>query len=160
MDEWDDMVDYARRYLDIVRLDYKIIWWRIFNATDANKWRNVLPIVELLFSLPMSNGRLERIFSQLKLLKSKSRTRLTSDSLDQLVRITVEGPSLQNWNAAGALDLWFNDKSRRVHQNSQKSKTQLEPCSLQRVLLDETTADSLNLEDWDEWMNSSESDSD
>ena len=67
--EWNDMVDYAKHYLDIVHLDYRVIWWRIFNAVDASRWTNVLPVIEPLFSLPLSNGRLEHIFFQLKLTR-------------------------------------------------------------------------------------------
>ncbi len=35
-----------------------------FNAVDSGQWKNVLGVVELLFCLPMSNGYLERVFSQ------------------------------------------------------------------------------------------------
>ena len=66
-DEWDDLVDYAKRYLDLVRDDYRVIWWKLFNSADAKKWGNILTVVELLFCLPISNGRVERVFSQLKL---------------------------------------------------------------------------------------------
>ena len=30
--EWDDMVQYAKQYLD---LDYKVVWWKIFNSVDV-----------------------------------------------------------------------------------------------------------------------------
>ena len=43
--------------------DYKIIWWKLFNAPDSTKWTNILAVVELLFCLPVSNGHLERVFS-------------------------------------------------------------------------------------------------
>ena len=84
------------------------MWWKIFNSVGAKKWTNVLAVVELLFSLPVSNGRLERVLSQLKIVKSNRRTSLGEDNLDQLVRITVEGPPLSQWNATGAIDLWLN----------------------------------------------------
>ncbi len=47
---------------------------------------------------PMDQGVL-RVFSQLKIVKSNRRTSLGEDSLDQLVRITVEGPPLSQWDA-------------------------------------------------------------
>ena len=28
-EEWNDMVDYSKKYLNIVQLDYKVIWWKI-----------------------------------------------------------------------------------------------------------------------------------
>ena len=93
-DEWDDMVDYGRKYLNLVQEDLKVIWWKFFNTVDAKQWSNVLAVIELLFCLPMSNGRLERVFSQLKLIKVNRRTCLREDTLDQLIRVNVEGPSL------------------------------------------------------------------
>ena len=41
----------------------------------------------MLFSLPMSNGHLERIFSQLKLIKTNRRNGLGEGRLDSLLRI-------------------------------------------------------------------------
>ncbi len=52
------------------------------------------PIVEILFYLPVANGRMERAFfnSQLKLITNNQRTCLWEDTLDhdQLLRIKVE----------------------------------------------------------------------
>ena len=72
MDEWDDLLDYAKRYLNLTQEDYTIIWWKIFSASDAKKWTNILSVVELLFCLSVSNGHLERVFSQLKLIKGET----------------------------------------------------------------------------------------
>ena len=33
--EWDDMVEYAKQYLNLVQDDYKVLWWKIFNSVDA-----------------------------------------------------------------------------------------------------------------------------
>ena len=78
-EEWDDMVGYGKQYLNLVREDYKVIWWKLFNAVDAKGWTNVLAIIELLFCLLMANGRLERVFLQLKLIKNDRRTCLKED---------------------------------------------------------------------------------
>ena len=56
--------------------DYKVSWWKLFNAGDATGWTNVLAIIELLFCLPMANGRFERMFSQFELLKNDRQTAL------------------------------------------------------------------------------------
>lgn len=148
-DEWNDVVDYARRYLDIVRQGYKNIWWKIFNSPDARKWANVLRVVELLFTLPVSNGRVERLFSQLKLVKTSNRSCLNEDTLDQLVRITIEGPPLSQWNASGAISLWLADKRRRLNQSTSSTQqvtqanSHFESHSESQTLLD----------DWQTWMN-------
>lgn len=62
-EEWDDMVDYAKHYLNLVQVDHQILWWKLFNSVDARRCRNILTLVELFFCLPVSNGHVERVFS-------------------------------------------------------------------------------------------------
>ena len=76
VDEWDAMVDYARRYLDLVRDDYRVMWWKLFRSADAKCWSNILVLVELFFCIPVANGRVERLFSHLKIIKSNRRSSL------------------------------------------------------------------------------------
>ena len=77
-----------------MKVVWKVVWWKLFNAVDAKKWSNVLVVIELLFCLPIANGRVERVFSQMKLIKNSRRTCLGEDTctLDQLLRINVEAP--------------------------------------------------------------------
>ena len=94
-EEWDDMSDYAKCYLSLTIEDNRTIWWKIwwklFNAANASKWGNALSLVEFLFCFPMANGRLERVFSSLKLIKTDRRNRLGEDRLDHLVRFPPVG---------------------------------------------------------------------
>ena len=69
-EEWEDMTNYVMRYLDLVQENYRTIWWKLFNTANANKWENVISLIELLFCIPMSNGKVERVFSALKFIKS------------------------------------------------------------------------------------------
>ena len=62
-EEWDDMVEYAKQYLNLVQEDYKVVFWKLFNAVDAKKWSNILAVVELLFCNPIANGQVERVSS-------------------------------------------------------------------------------------------------
>ena len=36
-EEWEDIVDYAKHYLNLVYESYIVIWWKLFNSVDANK---------------------------------------------------------------------------------------------------------------------------
>ena len=60
--EFDGVIQYATDYISLSTLDYRAVWWRLFHAPSASDWINVLTLAELLFSLPASNGKLERIF--------------------------------------------------------------------------------------------------
>ena len=85
------MVEYARQYLNLIE-NYKVIWWKIFNAPVASRWKNVLVLVELLYCFPVANGTLERVFSQLKQIKDDFWCSLNESTLNELLRITVETP--------------------------------------------------------------------
>ena len=162
-EEWEDILDYAKRYLNLVQENYTTIWWKLFNAVDASKWQNILRVVELLFCLPLTNGRLERLFSQLKLIKSDRRSSLGENRLDQLLRITVDAPPLSKWDASGAVQLWWEDKTRRpqtkgtqkVTQNRTKSGPSTSSDASTSTVDDDTDtqlSDCLALDDWEAWL--------
>jgi len=110
MEEWDNMVEYARQYFNLVD-SYKVVWWKLFNAPG---WKNALVLVELLYCFPIANGTLERVFSQMKQIKNDFRCSLNESTLDKLLRISVDTPPLSNWQADGALDLWYRAKVQRI----------------------------------------------
>ena len=60
--EFEALVHYTIQFISLSTLDYRAVWWRIFHAPTAIEWCNVLLLAKLLFSLPASNGKLERFF--------------------------------------------------------------------------------------------------
>ena len=83
--EFGNMIEYVVQYIAISSLDYHSVWWRLFHTSNYHsvwwrlfhtsnsaEWSNVLVVAELLFSLPASNGKLERVFSTLGTIKSTS----------------------------------------------------------------------------------------
>ena len=78
--------------------------------------------MELIFSLPLSNDQLERCFSRLKIIKTNRRSCLGEDKLENLIRIQLEGPLLQQWDASRAVELWWTDKSRRIYRTADDSR--------------------------------------
>ena len=124
--EWEVMVYYAKQYINLVQDPYRVVWWKLFNSPDANKWTNILALVELTFCIPLSNGHVERCFSQLKITKTNRRVSLGEEQLDQILRIRIDGPPLQQWDATNAVGLlWWTDKTRRpvVIQLQESAKT-------------------------------------
>ena len=71
-EEWHDLLDYAKRYLNLVRDSIQVVWWKLFNAACSSKWSNVLFLIELLFCIPIANGHVEQMFSHLKHIKSEN----------------------------------------------------------------------------------------
>ena len=92
----------------------------------------------------MSNGRVEQIFSTLKLVKTERCSCLGENSLDDLVRISVDGPPLSKWDAT-AVRLWWGDKQRRNIGDSRNSSSSNADDSC-------TGSYELDLDDWDSFL--------
>lgn len=60
----------------------------------------------------MSTAVCERGFSCLNRIKSDQRTRLVEQTTEDLMRISINGPSLQNFNPIPAIELWWEDSTR------------------------------------------------
>ena len=56
----------------------------------------------------------ERTFSQLKIIKTRVRNRMLEKTLDSLLRIAIEGPKLEEFDAKRAVDIWAKKKKRRI----------------------------------------------
>ena len=121
-DEIEEHVDHARRHLSTDKVCYQKVWYKLHASPDSSKWPNILLICRLLFSLPFSSGRVERIFSTLKVIKTDRRTRLHTSSLGDLLNISVEGPELSDFSPDRAIELWWKDfaTTRRVNQSARK----------------------------------------
>lgn len=148
-EEWIDMVEYGKLYLNLVEDGYRSVWWKLFNAADAKKWANILVLIELLFCLPVSNGRVERMFSSLKLIKTDRRSCLGEDTLDDLMRISVDGPPLAQWTAKPAVELWWKDKARRSVQDERAPPR---PTCSTSVSTTQDDPYTLDINDWDSFL--------
>ena len=118
--EFHEMISYATQYIALSVLEYRSVWWKLFHAPSSSEWVNVLTLAELLFSLPASNGKLERVFSTLGTIKVDRRSSLTNQSLDDLLLLNSEKVPLVNFDPNPGIDLWWSVKTRRPSQNARK----------------------------------------
>ena len=158
-------------------MDYRSVWWRLFYAVNSSEWSNALILIQLLFSLPASNGKLERVFSTAKVIKSEKRSTLSNESLDNLLVLNSEKIPLQKFNPDHSIDMWWDSKRRRPQQKARKkyakwfsvqsstdssgAATTSDTCDLMDSEA-ESDSDSLQniLDDWDNWIHESELSSD
>ena len=111
--EFLEMVFYANQFISISTTDYQSVWWRLYHAPDASSWSNILQLARLLFTLPVFNGKLERFFSTLKLLKVDKRSSLGNELLDDLLTLNTDRVPLKDFNPDKSISLWWSDKVRR-----------------------------------------------
>ena len=105
----------------------------------------------------MSNGHLERIFSQLKLIKTNRCTGLGEDRLDSLLRVVTTGPPLSEWDTSGAVQLWWSDKKHRNVSDSRSQPSSISNPSCSTSFNTSTSSqpseeqERMSLEDWENW---------
>ena len=167
--EFKEMLEHSVEFISLCTLSYQEVWWRLFHAPYASQWSNILTLAELLFSLPASNGKLERCSSTLKIIKTDRRCSLNNDTLDDLLILNTDKEVLQDFNPRSAIDLWWKAKSRKPlqqprqqyarHQRSEDAANSDEPAVTEAESQsdddhkDSEVGDSIILDDWDEWLN-------
>ena len=161
--EFDSMIIYDNQFISLSTMSYKCVWWRLFNAPTESESSNVFLLAELLFSLPSSNGKLERLFSTFYVIKGTRRSSLNNNTVKDLIAVNFDCLPLHSFNADRSIELWWKAKTRRVNQQPRQPykkhcSTRDRSCSSSSVLTDEEEPESeadksTLLEDWDNWLN-------
>ena len=71
-------------------------------------------IASIALTLPVSTADCERGFSMMNRIKTDQRSRLKTSTLDKLIRLSSEGPSMDNFDYDAAVSLWAERRSRRI----------------------------------------------
>ena len=102
--------------------DYSSLWGIMLTKIPyKNDFRNVLHLVEIMLVLPISAAQCERAVSAQNRIKSSLRVGLDSSMLQDLIRITAEGPPVLNFDATSAVEKWLardrdaGERQRRPH---------------------------------------------
>ena len=74
------------------------------------------------FYTPFTNAKVERGFSRMARVKTDFRNQLSRERLSACFRISEEGISITDFNPDPAIELWYNDKVRRLGSSSHKYK--------------------------------------
>ena len=123
------------QYIATTSLNYHFVWWRLFHAPNSSEWSNALILAKLLLSLPASNGKLERTFSLVSTVKNDKRSRLTNQSLDDLLLLLSNKTQLQNFHPDESIDCWWSAKKDGSHRGNESS-TNLVALIVHRRLLE------------------------
>ena len=131
--EFEEIMEYAVNFISLSTLDYSSVWWRLFHCPSRSEWSNALILIELLFSLPASNGKVERVFSTSNVIKVEKRSLLSNESLDDLLMINTDKVPLSKFNADSAIQLWWRDKTRRPNQTARKKYKKHSDCRKKKL---------------------------
>ncbi|KAL5487067.1 hypothetical protein EMCRGX_G019626 [Ephydatia muelleri] len=133
-------------------LGYQAVWWRLFHAPNCNDWPNLLLLVRMIFTLPVSNGKLERVFSTMKLLKVEKRSQMGNDTLDDLLAINIDRVPLNEFNPDPCINRWWDAKHRRPIQKPRKPyKTGSSDKDKEAIDVSSSDDETFMLDDWDDF---------
>ena len=103
---------------ELKQLTSRELMTRMLNATELKTmFPNLYKLAAIGLLLPMSTVDCERGFSALSRIKTDIRNRLSSKILNNLMVITVEGPSPEEFPHEEACDKWAAWRNRRINVN-------------------------------------------
>ena len=98
LEQYYDLVEYAKKTLSLAGVLYLVTWQKIFMAPRSKGSSDILLMIRILFTVPVSNAKLERIFSKLKRVKTNFRCSLGVKGLENILRIMQEGSSWETFD--------------------------------------------------------------
>ena len=114
----DELREEFYSYKHIIDANYKSISIDILlmclHENYTNMFPNILKLLDIIYSIPLSSVECERGFSQQNLIKTDLRNKLTNDTLHMLMLVGLEGPDHRNFDYDKAVRMWFQSKSRRI----------------------------------------------
>ena len=76
---------------------------------------NLKKLASIALVLPVTTATVERTFSDMKMVKTRLRSRLGEDTLDYALRICIEGQdTLDNHKLECIISHWKHQKNRRI----------------------------------------------
>ena len=86
------------------------------NMTISSIFPTMSAFAQVYNVVPIHTADVERIFSQLKLIKTRIRNRLAESTLDSLLRISIERLSPEDYPLSEAVELWARKKQKIKYQ--------------------------------------------
>ncbi|XP_008281423.1 uncharacterized protein LOC103358295 [Stegastes partitus] len=104
---------------------YHALWGMMLTKMPfCSDYKNILHLVHIMLALPVSSAVCERGFSSQRRIKSDVRGSLHVDTVEDLIRISMEGPSIDEFDAKEAVDMWLNQAQRSRRPNYKGWPTQ------------------------------------
>ena len=129
--------------------------WKIFaNSTILEECKNVLHIFEILLVTPFTNVKVERVFSNTNKIKTDWSNRLRQKRSNNLMILSEEGPSVEDFNPDHAINAWHSKKMWQVgcetsHKYpAERTRTNTRTIDLARVTLSDIKYDIGSDDNW------------
>lgn len=80
--------------------------WELINKQYGSKHANILAVIDLILTLPASSAECERGFSNMKIIKSSYRNRLSDSSLSDLMAVQLLSHDICHFDPQSAIHHW------------------------------------------------------
>ena len=100
----------------------KTLKWTELNRRHGEECSNILSLVDLLLSIPAATAEAERGFNAMKTIKTDWRSRLSNDSINDLMVILLLSPEIKDFDPHRAIKLWLKDGPRSRRPNLKEAK--------------------------------------
>lgn len=109
--EWIDLKVVHRHFR---HLQSQVLWQRLLQGAIGRpeQFPHMQMIAEILLVFPMSTSCCERGFSCMKRIKSDWRGSLSNQMLNSLLRISLHGPEVEDYNAEQTVEKWWQSGQR------------------------------------------------
>ncbi len=114
--EWNSVKPYLQYYKNNNQeMDFIQLWQHILNTDDdfSFNYPTIVILVKIALLIPLSNAHVERIFSQMKLIKNNLRNKMHLNTLDDHLMILLNGPEIEDFDFLKAYEDWESKKTRR-----------------------------------------------
>ncbi|XP_070556627.1 uncharacterized protein C17orf113-like [Ptychodera flava] len=88
--------------------------WKIIHTYHRDSFPNLLTLASIASVLPVQTADCERGFSAQNNTKTASRNRLSGEKLSKLLKISINGPSIERFPFDVAVKLWKEKRERRM----------------------------------------------
>lgn len=88
------------------------IVWSLLLSHYNNRFPNLFNLVNILLLFPISNAKVERGFSTMRRIKTDWRSNLGEDTLDHLMRLSIDGHPLEQFAPRPAVKKFFSTPRR------------------------------------------------
>ena len=89
-------------------------------VTRGEVWSHVLLMIRFLFTVSVSNAKLERMFSNLKHIKTNFCCFLGVKRLENILKIMEEVSNWENFDLISAMKKWSIDRIRRATEEKDR----------------------------------------
>ena len=94
--------------------------YKDFLMAPPHHIRHLMPLVQIMMTLSMSTAIVERGFSHMNIVKNSTRTLLNNNTLNDLMELKINGPTLTNFTPDKAIIHWMNKGKGSRHLNGHR----------------------------------------